>query len=130
MPSVYKVLRDEKNENLPDLLDAHEKHVEAPLKQLGTPFFGGQTQNAMDIHVWPFLEIIDAKSAAGQFTVPSDRFPVMKAYIERMKGVPAVKEVMHSLDDYTGFWETWNTPGPPDYNFHSKYPFYTADEEL
>ena len=130
IPVVYSALRDEKKESIPDLLDVHEKYVQEPLKQLGTPFFGGQTLNAVDIHVWPFLEMIDAKSAAGQFVVSADRFPVLIAYIKRMKAVASVKEVMHSLDDYKGFWETWKTPGPPDYNYNSKYPFYTADKEL
>ncbi|XP_062513538.1 glutathione S-transferase omega-1-like [Corticium candelabrum] len=130
MPSVYSALKDQNNECIPDLLNAHEKHVEAPLKQLNSPFFGGQSLNAMDIHIWPFLEVMDAKASVGDITIPATRFPTMISYIERMKEVPAVKEVMHTLDDFKGFWETWKTPGPPDYNYHSKYPFYTADEEI
>eukprot|EP00118_Oscarella_pearsei_P008274 m.41833 g.41833 ORF g.41833 m.41833 type:complete len:222 (+) comp33271_c0_seq1:3-668(+) len=126
VPVMYKHLKDHSEENFADLVDQLEKFAEKPFKELGTPYFGGQQINTIDVNIWPFLERIDAASRGGfSRELPADRLPTLIDYIERMKNTPEIKDVIHSPEDHLHVRKTF-LEGKTDFNYKSEHPFYAA----
>eukprot|EP00118_Oscarella_pearsei_P024631 m.306477 g.306477 ORF g.306477 m.306477 type:complete len:247 (+) comp41272_c0_seq1:127-867(+) len=126
VPAMYKSIREPSEENVTNLVDLLERCGEKPLKALGTPYFGGQQVNTVDVNIWPFLERIDASIQIGvSKPLPVDRFPTLIAYIDRMKSTPGIKDVIHSPADHSHFRKSY-MEGKPDYNHQSKNPIYAA----
>ena len=119
---MYKNVREPSEENLSNLLTALDKFAEGPLKLIGGPYFGGKQLDAVDIHVWPFLERIDATAKT---PLPADRFPNLISYIKTMKNTDGIKELIHPPDDHHHVRKTY-MENKPDYNYHSKNPIYAA----
>ena len=119
-------MRKQTDETFANLNEQLEKFVENPLKKLGTPYFGGEQVNAVDVCLWPHLERIDAATSVGGFPpLPADRLPLLLAYIARMKETAGIKELVHPPEDHTHVRQS-AIAGDTDYNYRSKYPIYAA----
>jgi glutathione S-transferase len=124
IPRFYKTLHDPNDENRDNLLNALDAWVEKPLRQLGTPFFGGQDYNFVDVNNWPWLERLDALQELNLVVaLDKDRFPKFLEYAKRMKAAPGISELVHTPEEFKTFYDSYKS-GDPKYNYHAKRPLY------
>jgi len=65
--------------------------------------------------VWPWIERIDVFEDKKNFKVDSTKFPRLRAYIEAMKQLPAVKETIISREKHLYFINEFLARREPDY---------------
>ena len=123
IPLFYKAIFNLNDENRDKLLNAVEAWVEKPLRELGTPFFGGQDYNFVDVNSWPWIERLDALKELNFVALDGDRFPKLLEYAKRMKAAPGISELLHTPEEFKTFYDSYKN-GDPKYNYHAKRPLY------
>lgn len=92
--------------------------IDAELKMLGTPFFGGQTPNMTDFMIWPWIERLPCMSLCWpgeKFDVPSS-LAQYNGWVEKMREVPAVKQYAVTTDQHFQFRQEMMTK-TKDWNY-------------
>lgn len=111
VPAFYALRRarddGEKRETYLKCVDT----IENVLKKRATPYFGGDKPGLADIYVWPFFERIEGfRLFDGGF--PSDRFPLLAAWMSKMLEVPAVKSFLLTNKQHDEFMKYYGSATP------------------
>ncbi|XP_067128597.1 pyrimidodiazepine synthase-like [Centruroides vittatus] len=90
---------------------------EKELKDRKSTFFGGDKPGILDYMIWPWFERIPVAQALNPSLseFPTDRFPTITKWVEKMKTDPAVKKVSLSPEMHVEFIKSTKT-GEPDYD--------------
>lgn len=76
----------------------------------GRDFIGGNKPMYADFMIWPFIERLEYLHAHTEYKIDSERLEPLLKYIDQMKKVPAVRELLISVSDYEKFFKSYNDP--------------------
>ncbi len=79
-------------------------------------FFKGTKEGMVDYMIWPWFERFPVLKDFGNFEFDCKKFPKLAAWIERMKQLPAVQEVIIKPETYLKFFQGY-LAGSVDYDF-------------
>ncbi|KAK3086228.1 hypothetical protein FSP39_015463 [Pinctada imbricata] len=83
-------------------------------------FFAGDNVGMIDYNLWPFFERVETYTVIfNREILPKDKFPRLRAYIERMMSLPAVKECYTTPEQMLEFGKS-SEGGNPNYDLGLK----------
>ena len=70
----------------------------------------------VDYMVWPWIERMDALKLYKNVTLDPERFPKFLYYIENMKKLPVIQQLMISPEHHVHFVKSYFSGQEPDYD--------------
>jgi len=111
----YKALRGSEEEK-EEAKEAMAKALAVYEKALQGPYFGGDSPSMLDLHIWPWFErMAIIKIVSGKDPLPQDRAPKLRAWVETMMKLPAVKATCFTAETHLKFIQSYRD-GTPDYD--------------